>query len=112
MAEGFPHLFKSIQHANAAKIWVESVRCLPLTLSPCPDKKKNTEQSAERRVPMPSAEEIQRELAAVENIDDFFGKEGVFARLFGETLTQMMQGELTAQLGYEPYEAAGTQFGQ
>ena len=76
-----------------------------------PDKKKNTEQSAERRVPMPSAEEIQRELAAVENIDDFFGKDGVFARLFGETLTQMMQGELTAQLGYEPYEAAGRNSG-
>ena len=76
-----------------------------------PDKKKNTEQSAERRVPMPSAEEIQRELAAVENIDDFFGKDGVFARLFGETLTQMMQGELTAQLGYEPYEATGRNSG-
>jgi putative transposase len=60
---------------------------------------------------MPSAEEIQRALASVENIDDFFGKDGVFARLFGDTLTQMMQGELTAQLGYEPYEAKGRNSG-
>ena len=72
---------------------------------------KNTNKPVKRPVPMPSAEEIQRELAAVENIDDFFGKDGVFARLFGDTLTQMMQGELSAQLGYEPYEAKGRNSG-
>ena len=71
-----------------------------------PDNKKNTQPPA-----MPSAEEVQRALASVENIDDFFGKEGVFARLFGETLTQMIQGELTAELGYEPYEARGRNTG-
>lgn len=60
---------------------------------------------------MPSADEVQRALANVENIDDFFGKEGVFARLFGDTLTQMMQGELTAELGYEPYEVRGRNTG-
>ena len=31
---------------------------------------------------MPSAEKVQAELSKVESIDDFFGKEGVFARLF------------------------------
>jgi putative transposase len=71
-----------------------------------PDKKKNQQPPA-----MPSAEEVQRELANIENIDDFFGKDGVFARLFGETLTQMMQGELTSELGYEPYEAQGRNTG-
>jgi putative transposase len=71
-----------------------------------PEKKRKQQPPA-----MPSAEEVQRELAAVENIDDFFGKDGVFARLFGETLTQMMQGELSAQLGYEPYEARGRNTG-
>ena len=75
-----------------------------------PDK-KNMEQPTKRPAPMPSAEEIQRELAAVENIDDFFGKDGVFARLFGDTLTPMMQGELSAQLGYERYEAQGRNSG-
>lgn len=71
-----------------------------------PDKKKSKQPSA-----MPSAEEVQRELAKVENIDDFFGKEGVFARLFGDTLTQMMQGELSAELGYEKYDAQGRNSG-
>ena len=71
-----------------------------------PDQKKNQQHPA-----MPSAEEVQRELARVESMDDFFGKEGVFARLFGDTLTQMMQGELSAQLGYEPYEVRGRNTG-
>lgn len=60
---------------------------------------------------MPSVEEVQRALASVEKMDDFFGNDGVFARLFGDTLTQMMQGELTAELGYEPYEARGRNTG-
>lgn len=70
-----------------------------------PDKKKKQHPA------MPSAEEVQHELAKVENIDDFFGKDGVFARLFGDTLTQMMQGELSAELGYEKYEAQGRNSG-
>ncbi len=44
-------------------------------------------------------------------MDDFFGKEGIFARLFATTLEQMLEGELTEQLGYEPYEAAGRNSG-
>jgi hypothetical protein len=75
-----------------------------------PEKKQPKGQPASK-ITMPSAEEVQRALAGVENMDDFFGKDGVFARLFGETLTQMMQGELTAQLGYEPYEAKGRNSG-
>ena len=34
---------------------------------------------------LPSVEEIQSELATAESIDDFFGKEGIFARLFAGT---------------------------
>jgi putative transposase len=71
-----------------------------------PNKKKPNQPPA-----MPSAEEVQRTLASVENIDDFFGQDGVLARLFGDTLTHMMQGELTAELGYEPYEARGRNTG-
>ena len=60
---------------------------------------------------MPSAEEVQAELSKVESIDDFFGKEGVFARLFARTLEEMLEAELSAQLGYEKYEAQGRNSG-
>ena len=60
---------------------------------------------------MPSAEEVQVELAKVQSMDDFFGKEGVFAKLFASTLEQMLEGEMTEHLGYEPYEAAGRNSG-
>jgi transposase-like protein len=60
---------------------------------------------------MPSGEEIARELASAQSVDDFFGKEGIFARLFARTLEQMLEAELTAQLGYEPYEAKGRNSG-
>jgi transposase-like protein len=60
---------------------------------------------------MPTAEEVQAELAKVQSMDDFFGKEGVFAKLFASTLEQMLEGELTEHLGYEPYEAAGRNSG-
>ena len=60
---------------------------------------------------MPTAEEVQAELAKVQSMDDFFGKEGVFAKLFATTLEQMLEGEMTEHLGYEPYEAAGRNSG-
>lgn len=60
---------------------------------------------------MPSVETIQQELGKAQSMDDFFGKEGIFARLFAETLEQMLDAELTAQLGYEPYEARGRNSG-
>ena len=60
---------------------------------------------------LPSVEHIQQELASAKNIDDFFGKEGIFARLFAGTLEQMLEAELTAQLGYEPYAASGRNSG-
>jgi putative transposase len=60
---------------------------------------------------MPTAEEVQAELVKVQSMDDFFGKEGVFARLFATTLEQMLEGELTEHMGYEPYEAAGRNSG-
>lgn len=60
---------------------------------------------------MPTAEEVQAELAKVQSMDDFFGKEGVFAKLFASTLEQMLEGELTEHLGYEPYAVAGRNSG-
>jgi transposase-like protein len=60
---------------------------------------------------MPSAEEVQAELAKVQSMDDFFGKEGVFAKLFAETMEQMLEAEMIEHLGYEPYEVKGRNSG-
>ena len=60
---------------------------------------------------LPSVERIQHELASAKTVDDFFGKEGIFARLFAGTLEQMLEAELTAHLGYEPYAASGRNSG-
>ena len=71
------------------------------------------ESKKERKIQeiMPSAEEVQRELAKAKSMDDFFGKEGIFARLFANTIETMLESELSEQLGYEPYEAKGKNSG-
>src|SRR5918998_924659 len=61
--------------------------------------------------PRPSVERIQQELATATSIDDFFGKQGIFARLFAGTLEHMLEAELTAQLGHAPYAASGRNSG-
>lgn len=68
-------------------------------------------QRSEKKLEIPGAEEVQRELASAKSMDDFFGKEGIFARLFASTLEQMLEAELTEHLGYEPYEAKGRNSG-
>ena len=60
---------------------------------------------------LPPAEKVQQELAKAKSMDDFFGKEGIFARLFASTMEQMLQAELTEHLGYEPHEAKGRNSG-
>ena len=60
---------------------------------------------------MPDAEELVRELRSAKSIDDFYGKDGIFARLFSETIEQMLEAELTEQLGYDRYEAEGRNSG-
>jgi transposase-like protein len=60
---------------------------------------------------MPSVERVQQELASATSLDDFFGKEGIFARLFATTIEQMLEAELTAHLGYEPYAPEGRNSG-
>jgi putative transposase len=54
-------------------------------------------------------EAIQAELGQAQSINDFFGREGIFARLFARTLEEMLAAELSEHLGYEKYEAKGTQ---
>lgn len=62
-------------------------------------------------IPLPALEVIQRELGSAKSMDDFFGKGGIFARLFGKTLEHLLEAELTAQLGYEKYESKGRNSG-
>lgn len=63
------------------------------------------------RVEFPEVEKIQEELGKAESMDDFFGRDGIFAKLFSKTLEQMMEAELSEHLGYERYEAAGRNTG-
>ena len=72
--------------------------------------KKEPEKS-EIQKHMPDAEELARELGQAQSIDDFYGKEGIFARLFSKTIEQMLEAELTEELGYERYQAEGRNSG-
>ena len=68
-------------------------------------------RQGKRAIYRPQVEETQRELSQAETIDDFFGKKGIFARLFARTLVEMLEAELSAQLGYEKYKAKGRKSG-
>ena len=72
-------------------------------------KKKSQKEELQKHLPDP--EELARELAAAESIDDFYGKDGIFARMFSKTIEQMLEAELTEELGYERYEAEGRNSG-
>jgi transposase-like protein len=73
-------------------------------------RKKNTKKD-EIQQNMPSAEEVQRELAKATSIDDFYGKGGIFSRLFSNTIEQMLEAELTEDLGYDRYDPEGRNSG-
>lgn len=65
----------------------------------------------EFRKHLPDPEELARELGKAESIDDFYGKDGIFARMFSKTIEQMLETELTEELGYDRYEAEGRNSG-
>lgn len=71
----------------------------------------NREEAVASLPALPSLERIQQELASATNLNDFFGKEGILARLFASTIEQMLEAELTAHLGYQPYAAEGRNSG-
>ena len=72
--------------------------------------KKNKDEK-DIKAHMPSAEEVARELGKATSIDDFYGKDGIFSRLFSKTVEEMLEAELTSELGYERYEAKGRNSG-
>jgi putative transposase len=73
------------------------------------EKKNKNEKDIQAH--MPSAEEVARELGKATSIDDFYGKDGIFARLFSKTIEEMLEAELSSELGYERYEAKGCNSG-
>lgn len=52
---------------------------------------------------LPSEEFVKQELKKAKSIEDFFGKNGIFSKLFADTLTEMMEEEMQAHLGYEKH---------
>ena len=48
-------------------------------------------QKNRKKIDMPSAEKVQTELSKAESMDDFFGKDGIFSKLFAKTMEQMME---------------------
>lgn len=60
---------------------------------------------------MPSAEKVSAELATARSMDDFFGRDGIFAKLFARTLEEMLEAELTNHLGYDKHEGRGRNSG-
>ena len=69
-------------------------------------KQKNPEKK-DIQAHMPSAEEVAQALGQATSIDDFYGKDGIFSKLFSKTIEDMLEAELTSELGYERYEAEG-----
>jgi putative transposase len=69
-------------------------------------KQKNPEKK-DIQSHMPSAEEVAQELGKATSIDDFYGKDGIFAKLFSKTIEDMLEAELTSELGYERYDTEG-----
>lgn len=74
-------------------------------------RKKSTKNKPPPPVGMPSAEEIAWELGKATTIDDFYGKDGIFSRLFSDTIEEMLEIELTEELGYERYASTGRNSG-
>lgn len=57
------------------------------------------------------AKRLAEELGKAKSIDDFYGKEGIFSKVFSKTIEQMLETELAEELGYDRYEAEGRNSG-
>ncbi len=52
-------------------------------------------------------EQLKADLAKAKNYNDLMGKDGAIKKLMSKSLEQMLEAELTEQLGYEKYSPAG-----
>jgi len=69
--------------------------------------KTDPESRADNTRQKPDVGAIVGELLKAESLDELLAPEGVLKQVLGQTLEQMLQGELTEHLGYERYEAKG-----
>mgnify|MGYP001152651862 CR=1 FL=1 len=44
---------------------------------------------------VPCAEEVVQELGKATSIDDFYGKDGIFTKLFSKTYEEVLKAEMT-----------------
>ena len=58
-------------------------------------------------ITLPSTAAVEAELATAKSMEDFFGHEGIFARLFSKTMEQMLAAELEQHLGYKKHDKKG-----
>jgi transposase-like protein len=70
-----------------------------------------TQTKKDKFNPEELAEQLVKELGKAKSIDDFYGKEGIFSRVFSKTIEQMLETELTEELGYDRYESEGRNTG-
>ena len=70
---------------------------------------QNNDQLTDIKLPdyMPDPTEVAKELGKATSVNDFWGKDGIFARMFGKTMEAMMQAEMSDHLGYEKHESVG-----
>jgi transposase-like protein len=73
--------------------------------------KQESEKKPNLQDYLPSGERIVAELSSAKSMDDFFGKDGIFSRLFAKTMEAMLEAEMTEHLGYDAYEAKGRNSG-
>lgn len=60
---------------------------------------------------LPNEREVLRELGKIKTVDDFFGKEGAFSKLFSKTIETMLEAELEEHLGYSKHSVSGNNSG-
>lgn len=56
---------------------------------------------------MPDPEKVVEELSKAKSAEDFFGKDGIFSKLFARTIEQMLEAEVSEHLGYEKHSPKG-----
>jgi len=72
---------------------------------------KTRRKTGDKQVERPSVERVQEELAKAKSMDNFFGRDGIFAKLFANRMEQMLEVELSNHLGCERYDSPGRNSG-
>ncbi|MBD3329165.1 hypothetical protein GF357_01585 [Candidatus Dojkabacteria bacterium] len=62
---------------------------------------------SKKKITMPAAEKVAQEMGKAKSINGFYGKDGIFAKLFSKTIEQMLQAEMDDHLGYPKHSSKG-----